>query len=186
VYAEGRAFVDDELYVNGELYSDGNFHALSNAEVDGDVAVHGNLTWDAKTSYVSVSAAAFRPIWDGHDFWNQGDALYNEDGSSDFYVAPVQLPHRATVTKLTFYWWDASDWAAACTLRRNDLAGGTETQMAYAETFGDTGLGSSVDSTVGFAEVDNSQYAYYLQLQLQDTEMHARGVVIEYTITGPY
>jgi hypothetical protein len=188
VYAEGRAFVDDELYVNGELWSDGNFYGLSNAEVDGDVTVHGDLTWDAKTSYVSVPAAAFHPTEDGYDFSNGGSSLSNQDGMSDWYVASVQLPHGATVTKLTFYWTDYSDSNGSCGLWKHCFAEDAMIYalMASAETFGDAGYNASIDSTVDMAEVDNSQCTFALSLDLPETGIEAYGVFIEYTITGPY
>jgi hypothetical protein len=187
VYAEGRAFVDDELYVNGELYSDGDFHGLSNAEVDGDVTVHGNLTWDAKTSYISVPASAFQPVEDGYDYDIGGDVVENIDGQSDDYVAPVQLPHGATVTKLTFHWWDQSSADGNCYLVRFDPATGDQDALADAVTSGEAGVvDSSQDTTISYASVDNSQFTYHLGLILPDSMVAAFGVFIEYTITGPY
>jgi hypothetical protein len=186
VYADGRAYVADELYVDGELYSDGDFHGLSSAEVDGDVTVHGDLTWDAKTSYIAVAAGAFHPAEDGYDFRNDGRELWNTDNYSDNYVAPVQLPHGATVTKLTFHWWDSSEDDGSCSLYRIDLAGG-ESQMATAFTSGSSATpDSSEDSTINLAIVDNSQYAYYLWLHLPTSVVAAYGAVIEYTVAEPY
>jgi hypothetical protein len=186
VYAEGRAFVDGDLYVNAELGSDGDFHAHSNAEVDGDLTVHGDLTWDAKTSYVAVAAAAFHPSEDGYDFRNNGMELWNIDNYSDNYVAQVQLPHGATVTKLTFHWWDSSEDDGSCSLYRIDLAGG-ELEMARAMTSGSAATPeSSEDITINLASIDNSQYAYYLWLHLPTSVVGAYGAVIEYTVAGPY
>ena len=186
VYADGRGYVDDELYVNGKLYSDGNFHALSNAEVDGAVTVHGDLSWDAKTSYIAVAAAAFHPVVDGYYYSNQGHTLWNDDGDSDYYAAPIQLPHNATVTKLTFYWWDGSSVDGHCTLYRTDLTGG-EVVMAEAWTSGNAATSdSSQDDTIVYATVDNSQYTYYLYWDLPDMVVAGYGVVIEYTITETY
>ena len=153
---------------------------------NGDAHVEGDLTWKAKTSYVSVSAAAFHPMYDGYDYDNPGNELWNKDGDSDAYVAPVQLPHGATVTKLTFYWWDGSAVDGRCTLYRNDLTG-TEVVVAEAWTSGsDATSHSSQDTTMAYATIDNSQYAYYLYLDLPDMVVGVYGVVIEYTITEPY
>jgi len=153
---------------------------------DGKAHVEGNLTWKARTSYISVAAAAFRPYVDGYDFSNDGRHLWNVDSNSDFYLAPVQLPHGAIVTKLTFYWWDGSASEGYCELYRIDLAD-NENTMATASTYGSAAApNASVDSTIDLATVDNSSYAYYLWLNLPDGLVRAFGVVIEYTISEPY
>lgn len=153
---------------------------------EGNAYVEGELFWDAKTSYVSVAAAAFHPRVDGYDFTNNGHTLNNENSDSDYYLAPVQLPHGAIVTELTFYWSDESSEDGSCNLYRIDLAGGEE-PMALAYTSGDAGAStSSEDTTIDYAAVDNSQYAYYLWLVLPENTVRAYGVVIKYTISEPY
>lgn len=146
----------------------------------------GAVTWKAQTGYVSVPAAAFRPWEDGYDYENRGRSLKNMDGNSDNYYAPVQLPHGATVTKLTFYWNDtstANDGRAV--LRRVD-SNGNYINMATATTSGSGGNGSSYDNTISVASVDNSQYAYYLWWNLPDSNVIGYYVVIEYTFTAPH
>ena len=153
---------------------------------DGDAHVEGDLTWKAKTSYVSVAATAFHPMVDGYDYNNQGHTLWNNDGSSNYYAAPVQLPHGATVTKLTFYWWDGSLVEGHCTLYRTNMTS-SEVVMAEAWTSGDAATSdSSQDDTIVYATVDNSQYSYYLYWELPDMVVAGHGVVIEYTFTEPY
>jgi hypothetical protein len=156
------------------LYSQGNAH------------VEGELSWKTKTSYVSIPAAGFHPTEDGYDFGNYGFRLHNFDSASDTYVAPVQLPHGSTVTKLSFYWWDDSSEDGSCSLYRTALAD-TEWEMAIAQTSGAAPAeNSSEDTIIDYASVDNSQYAYYLWLALPDSGVIAYGAVIEYTITEPY
>jgi hypothetical protein len=153
---------------------------------EGNAYVEGNLFWSAKTSYIAVAAAAFHPAGEGYDFSNNGSSLWNEDSASDYYLAAVQLPHRATVTKLTFYWWDGSLSEGHCRLYRIDLAG-SEGTMATAWTSGDAATpASSEDTTIDYAYVDNSQYAYYLWLELPDNLVAAYGAVIEYVFYEPY
>lgn len=153
---------------------------------EGNAYVDGNLFWSAKTSYVAVAAAAFHPTGEGYDFSNNGSSLWNEDSASDSYLAPVQLPHGATVTKLTFYWWDGSLSEGHCRLYRIDLAG-SEWTMATAWTSGDAATpASSEDTAIDYAYVDNSQYAYYLWLELPDNLVAAYGAVIEYVFYEPY
>ncbi len=45
---------------------------------------------------------------------------------------------------------------------------------------------SSQDTTIDYAAVDNSQYAYYVYWRLPDNAVLGYGAVIEYTFTEPY
>ncbi len=157
------------------IYSEGNAH------------IEGDLTWVTRTSYIAVSAAAFNPMEDGYDYINQGEELWNNDGSSDHYAAPIQLPHGATVSKMTFYWWDGSSGADGhCTMYRTTLTG-TEVVVAEAWTDGNAATAdSSEDNSIVYATVDNSQYSYYLYWDLPDMVVAGYGVVIEYKYTETY
>jgi hypothetical protein len=154
---------------------------------EGNAYVEGELFWDAKTSYVSVSAAAFSPLDDNYMYTNSGNTLDPTDMSSQYYYAPVQLPHGATVTKIEFYWSDLSgDYNGHCYLYRNDMQAGGDT-LGTVDTSGSSGVGSSETTTITNPTVDNSQYAYYLGWDLDGGgDVEGYGVVIEYTITEPY
>jgi hypothetical protein len=154
---------------------------------EGNAYVEGELFWDAKTSYVSVSAAAFSPLDDNYMYTNSGNTLDPTDMSSQYYYAPVQLPHGATVTKIEFYWSDLSgDYNGHCYLYRNDMQAGEDT-LGTVDTSGSSGVGSSETSTITNSTIDNSQYAYYLGWDLDGGgDVEGYGVVIEYTITEPY
>ena len=182
VYGEATAASGANYGVYGKTNSPTGHGVYS----DGDAHVEGDLTWKAKTSYVSVAATAFHPTVDGYDYDNQGHTLWNSDGASDYYAAPVQLPHGATVTKLTFYWWDGSSVNGHCTLYRTNMTN-SEVVMAEAWTSGDAATSdSSQDDTIVYASVDNSQYTYYLYWELPDLVVAGHGAVIEYTFTEPY
>ncbi len=195
-----------EIVADSQSYSDLAFHSNDNVDVHLDddsnssnsafnvldsenaalltVGQDGTISWSQRTGYVSVSAAAFRPAYDGYNFHNAGLRLDNVDGASDFYFAPVQLPHGATVTRLSFYYDDDSaSGDGVAELRVNDMDG-TFRQMAYVVTV--TGQSSGYDDTINYATVDNSQYAYYLQCNLDDSDVYAYGVIIEYTYTEPH
>jgi len=152
---------------------------------EGNAYVDGNLSWRGKTGYVAVSAAAFQPVRSTYNYTNWGNNLTPADSSSPYYYAAVQLPHRATVTRLTFGWRDTSSNYAECKLFRNSLAGGGD-EMARAVSSGAGGNGSSQDVTIDFAYVDNTMYAYYLQWYLPDPGTSGYGVIIEYTFYEPY
>jgi hypothetical protein len=154
---------------------------------DGKAHINGNLTWQAKTGYVSVSAAAFGPVHELYQYENWGNTLAPANLASRYYYAPVQLPHGATVTKIKFYWSDlSSDYNGHCYLYRNDMAAGGVT-LGTVDTSGQAGNGSSETTTITYAVVDNSQFAYYVGWDLNGGgDVEGYGVVIEYTFTEPY
>jgi len=177
-------------YVDVHLDDDSNSTSQLRVLNDADSAVftvneNGDVSWQAQTGYVSVSAAAFRPQEDGYDFTNSGWRIMNINGSSDYYYAPVQLPHGATVTRMTFHWYDTSSAVGNAYLRRSSMDA-TWNTMPNAITSGIGGAGSSFDDDILNATIDNSQYAYYLHWILPGTTVHGYGVVIQYTYTGPH
>ncbi|MHC4624789.1 MAG: hypothetical protein ACYS4W_12900 [Planctomycetota bacterium] len=154
-------------------------------EVEGDAHVKGELTWQARTGYLSLPAANFRPMREGYSYQNNGYELIGNVTVKSIYFAGVQLPHRATVTKVTFYWRDYSSDTGTTYLYMSNFMGAAY-EMATVDTTGTGGNGSSYDDTISYATIDNSQYAYYLRLLLPDGLVRAYGVVIEYTYTEPH
>jgi hypothetical protein len=131
--------------------------------------------------YISVAPPAFQP--ESHTYQYQINSLWirNSDGNSDDYHAPIQLPHGATVTKLTFFWEDGSSSNGYCSLWRQNMAGSFGVSMAIVYTSGDTGVAdSSENTTISFATVDNTLYSYGLTINLPDSAVEAYGVVVEY------
>ncbi len=116
---------------------------------------------------ISVPAAAFVPSSNTMNWRNLGTLLRNYEisGTATFYAA-VQLPQGATVTNLTFYWFDNGiDSALECRLYRYDQ---TMTWLiAYASNSppsnapGD-GVSYDDDGIINYAVVDNNKYAYLL------------------------
>jgi len=164
---------------------------------DGNAYVKGKLFWDARTSYVSVSTAAFIPELGndgGHvEYDNYGYYLQNEASSAEWFVAPVQLPHGATVTELRVGWRDGSNTQSTVYLRRRsmiDVTGTFETmaQVASVGSLGGDQEGVWSDDTIDNAAVDNEHYTYYLEVGLHDLaeDIQLKGVVIVYQITQPY
>jgi hypothetical protein len=140
------------------------------------------------TGYVTLPAAAFTPGADGYDFVSFGSSLEYFGGALGWYYAPVSLPQGATVTKMTFYFYDASTSSNEYTyLYRTDLVSNATDQMAYVDSYFAGGYGARSDDTIAYATVDNSRYMYYLFWQLPDSPGYpstyrawARAVVIEY------
>ena len=132
--------------------------------------------------YVSVSAAAFQPESHTYQYGITSGWVRNLDGDSDYYNAPLQLPHGATLTKLTFFWKDGSVEDGYCQLWRVGFSGGRGLGVASVDTNGDAGVADSSEVTITLlSTVDNSQYAYGLTVYLPDSAIEALGAIVEYT-----
>jgi hypothetical protein len=157
---------------------------------NGDAHVEGDLTWQARTGYVSVSAAAFRPYNNTLSYSNSGSEVSAGSTIPTTFYAPVHLPHGATVTKVTFYWYDSIDGTEAeCDLKISFL-NGSDDWMATMQSSDAGGAGYTETESISYAIIDNSQYAYYLYLYLPyvDIDYYTKGfgVIIEYTFSEPY
>ncbi|MBU1878039.1 MAG: hypothetical protein KJ734_03725, partial [Chloroflexi bacterium] len=135
--------------------------------------------------HLSIPAAAFRPISSQYDYENHGRFLKQFAGGTGngLYLAPVQLPHGATITAVTFHWYDTLvGTEGAATLRRSNRTSASESNMAYAATFDESGYGSSRDNTITYATVDNVNYTYYVQWQIPSAapEVWGCSVDVEY------
>lgn len=127
-----------------------------------------------KTGYLSITAAAFTPRTNNSYVENDGYLLYGEDN----FVAPVYLPHKATITNLTYYWINEAPASSLIYLYRNQMNGDVD-EMAYAWCCGE-GTGSDWTDEIYYAEIDNSMYSYYVEISIIPG-MGCYGVVIEYT-----
>ena len=131
--------------------------------------------------YVSVSAPAFQPESHTYQYGITSGWVRNLDGDSDYYNAPVQLPHGATLTKLVFFWKDGSAANGYCQLWRVSFSGGRGLGVASVDTTGSAGVADSSEVTITMlSTVDNSQYAYGLIVYLPDSNVEAFGAIIEY------
>jgi len=189
----------DPSKINGTAWTAGNDGSSSGLDADtldgidssqflrNDMsgAISGDLSWQTKTSYISISPAAFRPSRDGYDFMCNGITLRNIDSSSDKYYAPLELPHGSRITNMTWYWYDSSSADGSLWIYRSDFDT-TLHPIGSCISSGSSGDGSSYDNSVSQPWIDNSQYHYWLSLTLEDSDIYCYGVVIEYTFTEPY
>jgi len=113
---------------------------------------------------ISVPAAAFVSCYSTYDTYNGGSSLQNNEVSATaYFVAALKLPHGATVTNVTFYWYDVDttwDVQLGLTLYNQTYA----FSIAWCTSSGDSGYGSSYDDTIYYATINNNEYAYFLRL----------------------
>jgi hypothetical protein len=110
------------------------------------------------TGYISVSAAAFNSQDDGAFI---GARLENRGSSQVAFMASVPLPHGATVTNVTFYWYDVDASLHMHFALRIDRTGGV-LYMAEADSSGSGGYGSTTDDTISYAVINNRLNCYNL------------------------
>jgi hypothetical protein len=121
----------------------------------------------APTNYISVPASAFVPRYPYNDNVEVGRHLQNfEAVGYVYFFGSVQLPHGVTVTNVTSYWYDANAGVdLACRLWSID---GEDLGFVLADvdSSGSSGVGATIDTTIDYAEIDNSQYSYVFQVTI--------------------
>jgi len=155
----------------------------------GNVTVTGDLTYATpKTRHWSIAGASFIPYnTAANSFSKGGFALFSSTGQ---FLAPVHLPDGATVTKLTVHYLNNSSSSfMSVVLYLVDMMGGAieNTLATVTATNTGTNFGTTSSSSISYATIDNSQYAYNLFVMGLDasTNFKLGGVVIEYTVDEP-
>jgi len=120
---------------------------------------------------ISIPASAFAPQY-STDNARIDNFLWNyEDSGNVYFMAPVLLPHNATVTNVTSYWVDSGDSVIYCNLYRSYSI--SNQLMAGMQSAGSPGYSSDYDETIEYATVDNGQHAYYLYVAIPpSTPLH--------------
>ena len=208
----GQFDLDGSADFTGNLSSDGDIDAVgkitggdicSDADVTaaGDLIATGDFKYaSTKTCYLQVPATAF----DSDIVWEHtSNYIRNNDGSiymanvSDMmkFFAPVQLPDDATITKVEFAYRDNSsdqDFSDIdFYLRRAEFGQTGSVEVASVTNLSTSGQSSTVviatDSAISFGTIDNQNYHYYLQADLDvtlaRTQLTFHGARITYTVS---
>lgn len=133
---------------------------------------------------INIPPAAFSPFEDGYEFFI-GDRMWHNWGpgssqTNGWYLAPVYFPDGAVVKKMTFYWRRIDATAeAAVHLQRTRLGYDTYQDMAVATSLAGVGdfSSSTIDTTINSPLIDNSQYAYWVVLDIPAATNPFNGVV---------
>ncbi len=134
--------------------------------------------------FVTESASAFRPRSSSTQFstfWG-GPQLTTISGDG-IYVAPVLLPHGATITKFILYYRDnAPSSNLIAELARARLPGNLDQIIAGVFPDGSSAVATYTENTsIANPVVDLQQYAYYIRLRLPaDPDLEVNGFRIDY------
>jgi hypothetical protein len=124
---------------------------------------------------ISVPAAQFIP-YQNFDYENHGYFLVNTDAIPQHFVAAVQLPHGALITKVIFKYGDYGPLEMILTLKKADQT------IVTLESIGDTGYGYTTATPPEPNYVDNNNYSYYLDLYIPSIIYNLHEVFIEYNL----
>jgi hypothetical protein len=117
----------------------------------------------AKKGNISIATSAFTPLTNGSQYYNYGDYLTNIGSSTQWFVAPVQLPQGANLTKLGCYWFNGnSQNFTVLFFHANAIAGSVTVGSLSLPFIPDLTFSSTSLSHV----VNNNVYSYNLQLAL--------------------
>jgi hypothetical protein len=94
------------------------------------------------------------------------ETIHSPSGGS--FYAPVNLPHGAKVTRLTYHWWDAVAGDATVTLvRLNTPTTGSSIAMAAVSSSGADAIHtSSTTATISNGTIDNANAQYFVRAAL--------------------
>lgn len=158
-------------------------HAL---DVNGDVEADSFMYSTPREKQIAISGFAFSPQTSEVGFVLLDGIRGFASETVASFVAPVTLPHGATVTRLTADVYDATA-SAYVSVYLKYLAfpeSGGET-LAEVTSSGSSGYQTLIDNTIATdAVVDNSSEAYYVVLTSDDwmASLRLRVVTITYTV----
>jgi hypothetical protein len=159
-------------------------------EVNGNIEVSGSYFYSTpKTYYYSIPSAAFTAQFSS-DFIGKeysGPASGFEGAAymltpDRTIVAPVNLPHEATITGVTIYYIDNNS-GADLTVELSRRFHGTAKQI-MCSLISSTGGTSATTSTITNPFIDNANYNYHIEVYSATWGVYIRGVFIAYTLSS--
>ena len=145
------------------------------------------IRYSTKTGYLTIPVAALTPYSDDTDY-TRSSSLRLISGGENFYAA-VYLSQNAVVKRFTYHHLDnTTSGYTYAKLKRRKLDQSSTTKMADSNDSADGSLWTSKsDSSIEYNPVDNSSYAYYVEVSINfaSTNLRAGDIVIEYTYSSP-
>lgn len=98
---------------------------------------------------------------------SNGIGRYTTSGTSEFLTVPIELPDGATITAFTAVICDnTSSYSGSMYLYRSDVVSIASTGTSVAEASTTTFTKTTTTIGSGREVVDNSQYAYFLYMEI--------------------
>lgn len=172
--------IDSEHYTAGSIDSAHLANGAVGANKLGNTASYQN----ARTRWVSVPFAGGK---EGNLSHIEAAGSYAElvgAGVNDKLLVPIYVPHGATITNLYSNCGVYSAGTLHVTLNRGSRITASVQEMAKNSH---SGTGVLNDSSIGYATVDNNDYAYFVMVVGHSSAASGKiyGVTITYTTTSP-
>ncbi|MBA4373857.1 MAG: hypothetical protein C0402_13485 [Thermodesulfovibrio sp.] len=199
------------IKVNGSIINDNGISATSNGPVAGSfvntsaagkalsATVNGTEVMSAdqnglhataisytapRTRHWSIAGSEFIPLEDTAAYTKINGSLY---GTTNYFSAPVHLPDGATVTSMKVHFWDNAAGAVWVFLDRLSMTETFDNMAVLISNNTGASFVSQSTNSVNYPIIDNSAFAYQLNLSRMDGSSNQRlgGVVLSYTVTEP-
>ncbi len=116
--------------------------------------------------FISVSSFAFKPFSSDDSQIYDVTWMYNGGADMASFIAPVYLPHDATITKVVFFFYDGITGAdLILSLLRVNMFDGSVTPVARGYSSTSSGLGF-IEAPISIPLVDNQLYSYILDVDI--------------------
>lgn len=121
------------------------------------------------TSYYSVPAAEFRRSQGGNVFFSNGE-ISGAIGSSDTLIAPVNLPHKAIITKFTFCYKDNTGNSNMQAQMMNTTVNSPNrtvlinTSVSSTTVAGGNNYGCVVAPNIAIPNISNDKTSYWIRV----------------------
>ena len=159
----------------------------NNVHISRDIYAESYQFETPKLNYLSISGDSFYS-GSGDDFFASGGSwgAYISNPGSGWLVAPVNLPHGSTVTRMRVYFDDTSPSNMNVRLRRIAHGATGAGQVAFVDTTGFAGTSLQVnDNAPTGTLINNNLYHYHLRVYSDawpgNSTLRIKSVVIEYT-----
>ena len=161
-------------------------------EVAGNAKADNFIYTAPKTFYHSIHPSAFRPMTNTHDInSDRFETYYNTTTVWGLLVAPLYLPHGATVTSVSVYFYDNSASADLYVHFSYKAVGSTTFNLLAAlDNTGTPGNSSLTTSSISSPLINNQLYSYCIVAGSQmnpfavnwpGANLKIRDIVITYT-----
>lgn len=143
-----------------------------------------------KTGHFSIHVMAMAP--DGNisanDYITDWGGTLSTGMANHCYITGVNLPHGATMTRLTVWYTSNGSSDPIVNLIRETLANGTTNVITIPNTFDDSGTRTQSNTVIPnntLAKVNNAQYAYGFGICLGNgTVFHGARITYTYNTAG--
>jgi hypothetical protein len=136
-----------------------------------------------KTGYYTVDPAAITADRGGTLYFKAAGALYNSNATAECFSTGVDLPHRATITRIVVWYTGGNTLAPTIRFARNKLADDSVEEIASGELANTNAArkAQTLHLTASRAVVDNAQYSYGLDLCMAPDGARFYGARVTYT-----